>query len=75
MNENKRIQLREACVSLQKATEIIKIIIEEEQSSIDNVPENLQNGELYISMENAIDELEEAAENIERATENINNAL
>lgn len=75
MNDNRRIRLKESCAMLQTAMATIQSVKEEEQNSLDNVPENLQNSELCIEMESAIDALEEAAENVEQATISVYNAL
>ena len=75
MNKQRRTKLKEANGFLNQAIRIISSVKDEEQDSIDNLPENLQSSERYAIMENAIDQLEEAIDNIEQASENINNAL
>lgn len=75
MNKQRRTKLKEANGLLSQAIRIISSVKDEEQDSIDNLPENLQAGERYTIMENAIDQLEEAIDNIEQASENLNNAL
>jgi len=73
MNKQRKARLRESLVYLQKATDIVTEVKEDERYSLDNIPENLQGSERCTAMEDAIDELEEAIESIEEATDSINN--
>lgn len=75
MNDNRRIRLKESCSMLQTAMGMIRLVEEEEQDSIDNIPENLQNSELCIKMESTIETLEEAVEDVERAIIGVNSVL
>lgn len=75
MNKQRRIRLKEANSYLDRAMQIVSSVKDEEQDSLDNLPENLQGSERCTIMEDAIDALEEAIENIEQASESINNAL
>lgn len=75
MNDNRRMRLKESCSMLQTAMGMIRLVEEEEQDSIDNIPENLQNSELCIKMESTIETLEEAVEDVERAIIGVNSVL
>lgn len=75
MNKIKRAKLKEAESFLIKAKSLISSVRDRERDDLDNFPENLQFGERYAAMENAIDELEDAIDNIELASESINNAM
>lgn len=75
MNKQRRIRLKEANSYLDCVMQIVYSVKDEEQDSLDNLPENLQSSERCTIMEDAIDALEEAIENIEQASESINNAL
>lgn len=75
MNKQRRIRLKEANSYLDRAMQIVSSVKDEEQDSLDNLPENLQGSERCTIMEDAIDALEDAIGNIEQASESINNAL
>lgn len=75
MNKQRRLNLKEASSYLEKALQIVSRAKDEEQDSLDNLPENLQDSDRCTIMENAIDALEDAINNIEQASESINNAL
>lgn len=60
---------------LDSAIRIVSAAKDEEQDSLDNCPENLQDSEKCVIMENAIDALEEAVENIEQASDRISSAM
>lgn len=69
MNKRKRIKLKEAEVLLNKSMEIIEDVKEDEQCCLDNMPENLQDSERAIKMEDCIDQLDEALEYISNTLE------
>ena len=74
MNKVQRLRLREAHSYLDKAANIVSFVKDEEQDKLDNAPENLENAEIYVAIDKAIDELDEALSNIESAKESIDNA-
>lgn len=55
--------------------EDIEAIKDEEQESLDNMPENLQGSERYEASEAAVDSLDEAYSALEELNDNIQNAL
>lgn len=75
MNKGRRVRLKEACSLLSRALDIVTSVKDEEQDSLDNLPENLQSGERCTTMEDAIDALDDAIGNIEQASESIESAL
>lgn len=74
MNRRRRARLQGADSLLSKALEIVDDVREEEQDSVDNCPENLQNSERYAAMEDVVSELEEARDKIQEALEHIDRA-
>lgn len=74
MNNKKRESLKDAKMYLERASNIVSKVLDDEQDCLDNMPENLQASERYERMEAAIDKLEEAIEQIDGAKENIDEA-
>ena len=69
MNNRKREMLKIARSYLNKASETVSNVLDDEQDCLNNMPENLQYSDKCERMESAIDKLEEAIDNIERAEE------
>lgn len=64
----------EAKANLSMAKGIVEEVRDEEQDSLDNIPENLQGSERYSAMEDAISDLEQAISAIEEADGSIDSA-
>lgn len=75
MNKERRNALKNAMSHLEKAIEIISDVRDEEQDSMDNMPENLQGSERYETMEMAVESLEEAIDKIEEAKDSVDEAI
>ena len=75
MNKRKRGNLKTAITYLNSAIAIISSVRDDEQYSLDNMPENLETSERYENMENAIDSLEDALDSIECAKNSIDEAI
>lgn len=75
MNKHRRSELKKAYTLLSQALHIINSVHDDEQDVLSNIPENLQNSEMYENIEHAVDELQEAIDHIETAEENLNNIL
>ena len=75
MNKHRRSELKNAIVLLSQALQIVTFVCDEEQDALSNIPENLQNSEMYAKIEQTVDELQEAMEHMEQAEENLNNIL
>ena len=75
MNKQKRKSLKDAITHLNFAISVVTSVRDDEQWSLDNMPENLENSERYEKMDNAIDSLEDALERIESAKESIDEAI
>lgn len=60
MNNKRREKLRKAIELVERATEIIETCQDEEQDSMDSIPEALQLSERYESMEDAYGALDRA---------------
>ena len=74
MNNRRRESLQSATLLLERITSTVSKVLDEEQDSLDNIPENLQYSENYERMEAAIDKLEEAIEKIDEIKELIQEA-
>ncbi len=71
MNDKRRDILRCALNLLENASGLVDRILDEEQDSLDNTPENLMEGDRYQKREAAVERLEEAVEQIEEAKNSI----
>lgn len=67
--------LRQAKVHLRSASDIVDRVIDEEQDSLDNIPENLQGSQNCEKLEDEIDVLENVIDIIESANENIDSII
>ena len=67
MNKKRRASISEALFLLKNALSIIRIISMEEDNALNNIPENLQDSEIYAKSESAIENLESAEEYIQDA--------
>ena len=65
MNNKRRDVLKRALNLLENASGLVNQILDEEQDSLDNTPENLMESDQYQKREAAVDRLEEAIEQIE----------
>lgn len=74
MNNRKREKLKLARDYLSRASDIVSGVLEDEQDSLDNMPENLQYSDKYERMEAAIGKLEDGLNNIEAAEECLSDA-
>ena len=57
MNKRRREKLKKAKDLLESAAELIDNVLDEEEDSLDNTPENLQSGDKYEAKEAIVDEL------------------
>ena len=64
MNKKRRKLLEDACQYLSKSVDIIADVKFDEEYSLSNMPENLQESERCAVMEEAIDTLEDAIDAI-----------
>ena len=71
MNQQRRSRLREAAQQIDGAIDVIRDVIWEESSAMNNMPENLQGSERYAQMEDAVDTMEEAADGLSEISERI----
>ncbi len=75
MNKKRRELLKEAYRLMTVAEEFIQTAVDEEQDSLDNMPENLLDSEKCEKMETAIEDLENALDDITAARELISDAM
>lgn len=74
MNNKRRSSLVSAKSLLTSAASIVERALDRESDCLDNIPENMQDGDRYDKMEQAVANLEEALENIENAIDKIDDA-
>lgn len=75
MNKTRRNALRQVASLLNSASLMVSKVKGDEEGSLDNMPENLQDSERCAKMEDIIDLLEEAGDCIDSAIESINEAI
>lgn len=75
MNQKRREQLKGAIKKLEEAKDSIESVRDDEQYSLDNIPENLQTTDRYAAMEAAIDHLDDAVESVDEAIECVSAAI
>ena len=54
MNNKRRAILKKSIDTLEIASNYINTVLDEEQDSLDNMPENLESSDRYVKMEDAI---------------------
>ena len=74
MNNKKRTLLKDVQALLSKSLEKLSLVLDDEESCLDNIPENLQDSDNYERMEEAVGRLESAIESIENAQDDISEA-
>lgn len=75
MNNKKRSVLERAVLLLEKVSEYVSQVEDDEQNALDNIPENLQSSERYEKIEDAVSNLENAINGIDEVKENIELAM
>lgn len=73
MNRHNRKELNEAIVLLERAGQIIEDIKTDEESKLENMPDNLSNTPAAVTLEDAFNYLDEI--DIQDAVDSINNAI
>lgn len=71
MNKKQRLNLETILDKIDECQNELDFIKDEEQEKLDNMPENLQGGERYSQMENAISCLDDAVSNLQSAYDDI----
>ena len=74
MNNARRKEINKAIKMLSSAKSFIENIRGDEESYMDNMPENLQGSTRYSSAEEAVGFLEEAIDSIDDAIDNLESA-
>lgn len=75
MNDKRRSAIRNVIVLLGNVESKIDLIRDEEEDSLDNMPENLQFSDRYENMERAVDNLNEALELIDQVKDKLDDAI
>ena len=71
MNNKRRDVLKRVLNLLENASGLVNQVLDEEQDSLDNTPENLMESDQYQKREAAVDRLEEAIEQIKEAKNSV----
>jgi predicted RNase H-like HicB family nuclease len=71
MNKTRREQIQKIIVQVENVKSMLELILEDEQFSFDNIPENLQCSQRGEESQEAIDNLEGAIENLEETIEQL----
>lgn len=74
MNDRKRKSIRSARALLSQVSEIITIVLEDEQDCLDNIPENLLDSEGYEKIAEAVDYLDAVVSLLCEADETLDKA-
>lgn len=74
MNNSRRKELDKLCEQIEDIKYKLDIIREDEQTYLDNIPENLQSSERYETAEEAVDALENAVDEFDEIIEYIKTA-
>ena len=74
MNAERRKRIRSVIETIQKCTDTVSIIFDEEEDAINNMPENLEGSDRYTAMEDAVTYLEDAGTALEEAIQNLESA-
>lgn len=75
MNREKRKILREATAHLDRAYSLIEDVKDREADDRDNLPENMQDGDRFQMMDDAVDAMEDAMCCVRDAKEYVTRAL
>ena len=75
MNNKRRQELKKAVTLLNEANNIVDRVLDEERDCFDNLPENFQESDRGIKMEESADCLESAINNIDEAINCVDNAI
>lgn len=75
MNNAKRKELKSAIDIINLAQRKIEEVMDEEQYSLDNMPENLESSNRYADMENSIDNMEDAISGLDLVVDSIEEAM
>lgn len=75
MNKDRRKRIRSVIQTIQNCADIVDNIRDEEETAMDNLPENIQESDRYTAMEDAVAYLEEAGEALSEAIQNMEGAI
>lgn len=75
MNKERRQLLGEATDFLNRSLNLIEKVRDQEADVMDNCPENLQGGDRYLKMEEAVDALDDAVSSLEEAKGSLETAM
>ena len=73
MNQDRRSKIIKIINAMESNKELLQAVLDDEQFSFDNMPENLQGSIRGMESEEAISTMEEAIEKIEEAMDELRN--
>lgn len=71
MNNRRRNQIKEVISQLEACADTLENVKNEEDDARENIPENLQDGEVYCTSEECSDKIEDAISDIRSVINNI----
>ena len=75
MNKIRRNQVGEALEKLQELQDEIRVLLEEEEDYMNNIPENLQGSSRYEISEQAVENLQSAVDSIDEAISSLEESV
>lgn len=75
MNQKRRTEISEAIAQIVLAKQDVESILMDEQTCLDNMPENLEGSERYERIENAVDKLDDAVGSLQDAIDSLGEAM
>lgn len=75
MNQKRRTEISEAIAQIVLAKQDVESILMDEQTCLDNMPENLEGSERYERIENAVDKLDDAVDSLQDAIDSLGEAM
>lgn len=74
MNSDRRKRIKTVIQTIQTCTDIIDMVRDEEETAMDNMPENMQDSDRYSAMEDAVTNLEDAIEALDESVQKLEEA-
>lgn len=75
MNQKRRAEISEVIAEIISAKQDVESILMDEQTCLDNMPENLEGSERYERIESAVDKLDDAVDSLQDAIDSLGEAM
>lgn len=75
MNQKRRTEITEVIAEILSAKQDTESILMDEQTCLDNMPENLEGSARYERIENAVDKLDDAVDFLQDAIDSLEDAM